>query len=281
VQNVAAGSGVSRPSVWCWQQRFVEDGVAGLLRDKTHKLGKTPLPPAVIAKILALLCGQPPRAATHGTGRMVAKAADFGLSAVQRIGAAHRLQPHRVRTFGKSNDPAFATKEEDNAGLPMNPRAQAAVVSIDETSPIQAPDRIQPRLPPKPGRCGTMNRDCKRHGTTTLFATLNILDRTVVGRCMSGHTLQEFIKFLAALERAVPAGEIIHAIADDYATCKHPKVRAWFADLARRVFHFTPTSAFRINAVDGFFPVNTELRIRRGMFTFVADLQDAISSYIH
>ena len=281
VLDVATRSGASRPSVWRWQQRFAEEGVAGLLRDKTRKPGRAPLPPATIARVLALPCGKPPKEATHWTGRMVAKAVGISLSAVQRIWEAHRLQPHRIRTFKKSNDPAFAAKVEDIVGLYMNPPAHAVVVSIDEKSQIQALDRTQPGLPIKPGKCGTMTHDYKRHGTTTLFAALNILDGTVVGRCMPRHTHQEFIKFLAAVERAVPAGKIIHAIADNYATHKHPKVREWLADHPRWVFHFTPTSASWINAVEGFFSVITRRRIRRGVFTSVAHLQGAIRSYIH
>jgi hypothetical protein len=153
----------------------------------------------------------PPKAATHWTGRMVAEAFGASLSAVQRIWRAHRLQPHRLRTSKKSTDPAFAAKVEDIVGLYMNPPAHAVVVSIDEKSQIQAPDRTQPGLPIKPGRCGTMTHDYKRHGTTTLFAALNVLDGTVVGRCMPRHTHQEFIKLLSAVERAVPAGKIIHS----------------------------------------------------------------------
>ena len=239
VLEVATRSGVSRPSVWRWQRRFAEEGVPGLLRDQTRKPGRTPLPPAAIAKILALPCGKTPKAATHWTGRMVAKAVGVSLSAVQRIWQAHRLQPHRIRTFKKSNDPAFAAKVEDIVGLYMNPPAHAVVVSIDEKSQIQALDRTQPGLPLKPGRCGTMTHDYKRHGTTTLFAALNILDGTVIGRCMPSHTHQQFIKFLNAVERAVPTGKVIHAIADNYATHKHPKVREWLADHPRWTFHFT------------------------------------------
>ena len=203
------------------------------------------------------------------------------LRAVQRIWEANRLQPHRLRTFKKSNDPAFAEKVEDVVGLYMNPPAHAVVVSIDEKSQIQALDRTQPGLPLKPGKCGTMTHDYKRNGTTTLFAALNILDGTVVGRCMPSHTHKEFIRFLNAVERAVRPGKIIHAIADNYATHKHPKVKQWLADHPRWVFHFTPTSASWLNAVEGFFSIITRRRIRRGVFKSVADLQDAIRRYIH
>jgi transposase len=168
----------------------------------------------------------------------------------------------------------------------MNPPCHAVVVSIDEKSQIQALDRTQPGLPLKPGKCGTMTHDYKRNGTTTLFAALSILDGTVIGRCMQRHRHQEFIKFLNAVERAVPAGKIIHAIADNYAH-KHPSVLAWLADHPRWVFQLadaalwvTPTSASWLNAVEGFFSIITRRRIRRGTFKSVAGLQDAIKRYI-
>jgi transposase len=199
---------------------------------------------------------------------------------VQRIWLAHRLQPHRIRTFKQSNDPAFAAKVEDIVGLYMNPPIHAVVVSIDEKSQIQALDRTQPGLPLKPGKCGTITHDYKRNGTTTLFAALNVLDRTVVGRCMPRHTHQEFIKFLNAVERAVPPGKLVHAIADNYATHKRPKVIEWLAEHPCWIFHFTPTSASWLNAVEGFFSIITRRRMRRGVFTSVADLQDAIRRFI-
>jgi transposase len=280
VLEVSRRSGLSRPNVWRWQKRFAEEGVDGLLRDKTRKPGKPPLSAETVAKILALPCTEAPGEVTHWTTRMVAKLVGVSQSAVNRLWLAHRLQPHRIRTFKKSNDPAFAAKVEDIVGLYMNPPAHAVVVSVDEKTQIQALDRTQPGLPLKPGKCGTMTHDYKRNRTTTLFAALNILDGTVLGRCMQTHTHKEYIKFLNAIERAVPAGKIIHAIADNYATHKHPKVNKWLADHPRWTFHFTPTSASWINAVEGFFSIITRRRIRRGVFTSVADLQDAIRRYI-
>ena len=159
VLAVARQTEASRPAVWRWQQRFAEQGVDGLLRDKTRKPGKKPLSAATVAKILALPCGEPPRRATHWTGRMVAQVAGVSLRAVQRIWEANHLQPHRVRTFKTSNDPAFAEKVEDVVGLYMNPPVHAVVISIDEKSQIQALDRTQPGLPMKPGKCGTMTHD--------------------------------------------------------------------------------------------------------------------------
>ncbi|ADP69993.1 Integrase catalytic region [Rhodomicrobium vannielii ATCC 17100] len=280
VFDVARSSGVSRPAVWRWQRRYAEKGVDGLLRDQTRKPGKPPLSAKSVAKVLALPCSEPPGNATHWTGRAVAKAAGVSLRTVQRIWGAHRLQPHRLRTFKKSNDPAFAEKVEDVVGLSMSPPCHAVVLSIDEKSQIQALDRTQPGLPLKPGKCATMTHDYKRNGTTTLFAALNVLDGTVLGRCMKRHRHQEFIKFLNAVERKVPAGKIIHVILDNYGTHKHPKVDAWLADHPRWVFHFTPTSASWLNAVENFFSAITRRRIRRGVFKSVADLEDAIKRYI-
>jgi transposase len=280
VLRVARQAGVSRPAVWRWQQRYGEEGIDGLLRDKTRKPGRAPLPTSTVAEVLALTCSEPPGEATHWTGRAMAKAVGISLRAVQRLWDAHRLQPHRLRTFKRSNDPRFAEKVEDVVGLYMDPPAHAVVLSIDEKSQIQALDRTQPGLPLKPGKCATMTHDYKRNGTTTLFAALDILDGTVVGRCMPKHTHKEFIKFLNAVERAVPTGKVIHAIADNYATHKHPKVIEWLAQHPRWTFHFTPTSASWLNAVEGFFSALTRRKIRRGVFRSVAELQEAIERYI-
>lgn len=280
VLTVASQVGVSRPSVWRWQQRFAEAGVDGLLRDKTRKPGKTPLLAETVAKVLALPCAEAPGEATHWTGRAVARAAGVSLRAVQRIWQAHRLQPHRIRTFKKSDDPAFAEKVEDVVGLYIDPPRHAVVLSIDEKSQIQALDRTQPGLPLKPGKCGTMTHDYKRNGTTTLFAALNVLEGKVIGRCLPHHRHQDFIKFLNAVERQVPPGKVIHAILDNYATHKHPKVTAWLANHPRWVFHFTPTSASWLNAVEGFFSILTRRRLKRGVFKSVADLEAAIARSI-
>ena len=146
---------------------------------------------------------------------------------MQRIWRAHGLQPHRVRTFKLSNDPRFADKLRDIVGLYVDPPAHAIVLSVDEKSQIQALDRTQPGLPMKKGRLATMTHDYKRNGTTTLFAALNVLDGSVIGQCMQRHRHQEFIRFLNRIERDVPAGKLIHVVLDNYATHKHPKVRAW------------------------------------------------------
>ena len=229
VLDVARRVGVSRPAVWRWQRRYAEEGIEGLLRDKTRPPGTPPLPTATVAQVLALACSEPPGETTHWTGRAVAEVVGISLRSVQRIWQGHRLQPHRIRTFKRSNDPAFAEKVEDIVGLYMDPPSHAVVLSIDEKSQIQALDRTQPGLPMKPGKCGTMTHDYKRNGTTTLFAALSVLDGAVIGRNMQRHRHQEFIRFLGAIERQVPAGKVIHVILDNYAAHKHPKVRAWLA----------------------------------------------------
>jgi transposase len=280
VAEVARRAGVGRPAVWRWQRRFAEAGVDGMLRDATRKPGKAPLADAAVQRVVALTCAEPPGETTHWTGRMMAKAVWISLRSVQRIWAAHKLQPHRVRTFKRSRDPAFLAKLEAIVGLYVAPPRHAVVLSVDEKPHLQALDRTQPGLPLKPGRCATMTHDYERHGTTTLFAALNILDGTVLGRCMQRHRHQEFIRFLNAVEAAVPAGKLVHAILDNYGTHKHPKVRAWLARHPRWVFHFTPTSGSWLNAVETFFSALTRRRIRRGSFHSIVDLQAAIHRYI-
>jgi transposase len=280
VQEVARRAGVSRPAVWRWQRRFAEEGVDGLLRDRARVPGKAPLPRETVERVLALTCSEPPGEATHWTGRAMAAAIGIGFSSVRRIWQAHRLQPHRIRTFKRSNDPAFAAKLRDIVGLYMDPPAHAIVLSMDEKSQIQALDRTQPGLPLKPGKCGTMTHDYKRHGTTTLFAALNVLDGTVIGRCMQRHRHQEFLRFLNAIEREVPAGKIVHVVLDNVATHKTPEVMRWLTRHPRWVFHFTPTSSSWLNAVETFFSALTRRRLRRGVFRSIVDLQAAINRYL-
>jgi transposase len=272
--------GKAKPVVWRWQERFMREGVAGLTRDKTRKPGKPALPAATVQRVVELALGTPPQQATHWTGRMLAKAAGVSLRSVQRILAAHQLAPHRIRTFKLSNDPKFAEKLKDIVGLYVDPPEHAVVLSVDEKSQIQALDRTQPGLPMKPGRAGTMTHDYKRHGTTTLFAALNVLDGTVIGHNMQRHRHQEFIRFLNAVQARVPKRKAIHAIVDNYATHKHPKVQAWLARHPHWTFHFTPTSASWLNAVESFFAKLTKRRLKRGVFVSVVDLQAAINRFV-
>src|SRR5712664_1964496 len=273
-------SGKSKPVVWRWQARFMAEGVEGLTRDKTRKPGKQPLSTDTVQRVVDLARGPPPGESTHWTGRMLAKAAGVSLRSVQRILEAHQLAPHRIRTFKLSNDPKFAAKLRDVVGLYVDPPAHAVVLSVDEKSQIQALDRTQPGLPMKPGRAGTMTHDYKRNGTTTLFAALNVLDGTIIGRNMKRHRHQEFIRFLNEVDAHVPKRKAVHAIVDNYATHRHPKVRKWLAQHPRWTFHFTPTSASWLNAVEGFFAKLTNRRLKRGVFRSVAELQAAIERFI-
>jgi transposase len=272
--------GLSKPVVWRWQERFMCEGVEGLLRDKTRKPGKAPLPPEKVGEIVDLTLGAPPGEATNWTLRSMAKTAGVGATSVFRIWKAHALTPHRIEVFKLSNDPDFAEKFLDIVGLYVDPPAHAIVISIDEKSQIQALDRSQPGLPMKKGRRATMTHDYKRHGTTTLFAALDVLEGTVIGRNMQRHRHQEFIRFLNEVEGAVPAGKVVHAVLDNYAAHKHPKVKAWLKRHPRWTFHFTPTSASWLNAVETFFAALTKRRLKRGVFHSVADLQAAINRYV-
>ncbi len=229
---------------------------------------------------MALTIEPPPGETTHWTAPAMAKAVGISISSVQRIWRAHGLQPHRLRQFKLSNDPNFAAKLRDVVGLYVDPPAHAVVLSVDEKSQIQALDRTQPGLPLKRGRCGTMTHDYKRNGTTTLFAALDVAAGRVIGRCMQRHRHQEFIRFLNAIEREVPAGKLIHAILDNYAAHKHPKVIEWLGRHPRFTFHFTPTSASWLNAVEGFFAKLTKQRLKRGVFHSLVSLQAAINRYV-
>jgi len=273
-------TGKAKTCVWRWQERFMREGVEGLLRDKTRPSRIAPLDASVAERVVALTLADPPGETTHWTGAMMAKAAGISVSSVQRIWRGHGLRPHRVRQFKLSNDPHFVAKLRDVVGLYVDPPAHAIVLSLDEKSQIQALDRTQPGLPMKKGRAGTMTHDYKRHGTTTLFAALNVLDGTVIGRNMQRHRHQEFIRFLNAIEAEVPAGKMIHAILDNYATHKHLKVRRWLARHPRWTFHFTPTSASWLNAVEGLFAILTRRRLKRGVFRSVVDLQAAINRFL-
>jgi transposase len=272
--------GKDKTAVWRWQERFMPEGVAGLTRDKTRPSRVPPLPAETVDRVIALTNQAPPHEATHWSAPAMAKAVGISPSSVRRIWAGQGLQPHRVRTFKISNDPKFADKLKDVVGLYVDPPAHAVVLSIDEKSQIQALDRTQPGLPMKKGRCATMTHDYKRNGTTTLFAALDILEGKVIGRCMQRHRHQEFIRFLNAVEREVPADKAVHVVLDNYATHKHPKVTAWLQRHRRFTFHFTPTSCSWANAVEGLFAKLTRHRLKRGLFTSIVELQAAINRFI-
>jgi len=272
--------GKSKPCVWRWQERYVEEGVDGLLRDKTRPPGKKPLSAAVKRKVLSKTAGEKPPNATHWSVRSMAKEAGISHTSVQRIWAEAGLKPHLVRRFKISNDPQFEEKVTDVVGLYLNPPDRALVLCIDEKSQIQALDRTQPGLPLKKGRAATMTHDYKRNGTTTLFAALDVKTGLVIGECHPRHRAKEFIRFLNRIDRCVRRHLDIHLVLDNYGTHKTPTVKRWLARHRRFHLHFTPTSASWLNLIERFFAEITQKRIRRGTFTSVAELKDAILDYL-
>lgn len=279
--EIMRATGKAKTVIWRWQERFRAEGTAGLWRDKTRPSRLPPLSAAIAERVVAMTLAGPPPGASHWTGSAMAKMAGISVSSAQRIWRAHGLRPHLVRQFKLSNDPHFAAKLKDIVGLYVNPPDHAVVLSVDEKSQIQALDRTQPGLPMKKGRAATMTHDYKRHGVTTLFAALDVLEGKVIGQCMKRHRHEEFIRFLNVIDARIPRSKTVHVIVDNYATHTHPKVMDWLDRHPRFVFHFTPTSASWLNAVEGFFAKLTKNRLKRGVFRSVQELKDAIHAFLH
>ena len=272
--------GKCKRSVDRWQERYITAGLGGLKRDATRRGRKPPLAASTIERVVHMTLHEKPTAATHWSSRMLGRAAGISYASVQRIWAAHGLKPHLTKTFKLSNDKQFVDKVVDVVGLYLAPPDNALVLSVDEKSQIQALDRTQPGLPMKKGRAGTMTHDYKRHGTTTLFAALDVATGKVIGQCMKRHRHQEWLKFLRTVDRGTPKALDLHLIADNYATHKHPVVKAWLAKHPRFHMHFTPTSGSWLNQVERFFGLITAKQIRRGVFKSVAELESAIQDYL-
>jgi transposase len=279
-QQIAKELHISRPTVQLWRERFLALRLAGLQKDAPRP-GRLPRISAqkVRSVVEATLQGQPPQA-THWSTRLMAKAQGISEASVRRIWKGHNLKPHRSKSFKLSRDPHFVEKLRDVVGLYLNPPDKALVLCVDEKSQIQALERTQPGLPLKPGRCGTFTHDYKRHGTTTLFAALNVLEGKVIGHCMPRHRHQEFIRFLKTIDAQTPDGLTLHLIVDNYGTHKHPKAQAWLRRHPRFHLHFTPTSSSWLNLVECWFAQLTQKRIRRGSFHNLPALLKAISDYI-
>jgi len=270
----------SRPTVILWRNRFLQGGPAALINDAPGRGRPTGIKATKVKKIIEATLQTTPKAATHWSVRTMAKAQGVSPATVQRIWDANGLQPHRSRTFKLSRDQHFVEKLTDVVGLYLNPPEKALVLCVDEKSQIQALQRTQPGLPMKKGRCGTMTHDYKRHGTTTLFAALNVLDGTVIGECLPRHRHQEYLKFLRKLDRETPSGLDLHLIVDNYSTHKHDDVTAWLAKHKRFHIHYTPTSSSWLNLVERWFRELTTKRLRRGNFTGVDQLIAAIKEYL-
>ena len=280
VTEIIRATGKTKRTAYRWRDRYLARGAAGLERDATRPGRKPPLDAATIERVVNMTLNEKPRGATHWSLRKMAKAVGLSHSSVQRIWAAHELKSHLTRSFKLSNDPKFCEKVQDIVGLYLDPPDKALVLSVDEKSQIQTLDRTQPGLPLKKGRAGTMTHDYTRHGTTTLFAALDVASGKVIGECMNRHRHQEFLRFLRTIDRNTPKSLDLHLVVDNYATHKHPKVKAWLNRHSRFHLHFTPTSASWINLVERFFGLITGDAIRRGVFHSVADLTTAIEAYL-
>jgi transposase len=273
---------VARPTVTLWLDRYEHAGLDALLTDRPRSGRPKRISPADEQAIVErTLHARPPAdVATHWSSRLMAEATGLHHATIARIWRAHGLQPHRVRPFKLSRDPEFVAKLRDVVGLYLDPPKRAVVFSFDEKSQIPALDRTQPGLPLKRGRAGTMTHDYKRHGTTTLFAALNVASGRILRDCMPRHRHQEFLRFIRRVERSVPRGLSVHFILDNYQTHKHPKVERWLARHPRVHFHFVPTSASWLNLVERFFAELTERQLRRLAVTSVPELEAAILAYI-
>lgn len=271
---------VSNPTLTRWRCRYQAEGIEALKKGRTRAPGVARLPQEKIQEVLTLTMTGKPTHATHWSSRSMAKQLGISKTSVHRIWHAHKLKPHQVKGFKVSKDPLFAEKLRDVIGLYLNPPEKAVVFSVDEKSQIQALDRTQPGLPLKKGRCGTRTHDYKRHGTTTLFAALNVHEGTVIGECLPKHRHDEFLQFLKRLDRQTNKNLSVHVIVDNYATHKHPNVKQWLTTHPRVHMHFTPTSASWVNLVERFFRDITEEQIRRGVFRSVAELKKAIMRYL-
>jgi transposase len=272
--------GVSAATVQAWRARFAEDGVAKLGKVRAGRGRKPAIPQAKIDEIVDLTRNCTPEGETHWSCRSMAKKAGVSKDTVQRVWAARGLKPHLVTTFKLSNDPKFEEKLIDVVGLYLDPPDNAIVLCMDEKSSVQALDRTQPSLPMVKGRAQTMTHDYKRHGTTTLFAALDVLTGKVIGSCLPKHRHQEFLKFLRTVDREVPKGLDIHMILDNYATHKHPDVKAWLDKHPRFDLHFTPTTSSWLNLVERWFRELTDKALRRGVFHSVPDLIAKIQDYL-
>jgi transposase len=279
-REIGRSLGMTEQKAARWRGRFIDQGRAGIEQDAPGRGRKPTYPPEMVALVVRRTTRQKPKAATHWSRRVMARATDLSPSTIGRIRRQHGLEPHLSRTFKVSNDPHFAEKLENIVGLYLNAPEHALVFCCDEKSQVQALDRTQPGLPMKKGRASTFTHDYVRHGTTTLFAALNVADGTVIGQCQARHRHIEWLKFLRLLDAQTAADRDLHLILDNYATHKHPKVKAWLEKHPRFHLHFTPTSASWLNMVERFFRDLSSKRLRRGVFRSLPELIEAITAYL-
>jgi transposase len=272
--------GITRQKAARWRGRFAALRMAGITADRPGRGRKALITAAQRMAVVEKTTQQTPPGHTHWSMRTMARATGLSATTIGEIWRSHGLKPHLARTFKVFNDPRFVEKLEDIVGLYLNAPEHALVLSCDEKSQVEALDRTQPGLPLKKGRAATYTHDYKRHGTTTLFAALSVADGTVISTCQNRHRHQEWLKFLKLIDTSTPAEKDLHLIVDNYATHKHPKVKAWLAKHPRFHIHFTPTSASWLNMVERLFRDITVRSLRRGVFHSVTELISAIETYI-
>ena len=267
-----------------WRNRFAANRHQGIEKDLprgANQGGKNSAEQAILrSKIIEVTTKEKPQDATQWSTRSLAKVMGINHSFVNRVWREVGLKPHLISHFKVSNDPDFEEKLHDVVGLYLAPAKNAVVFCVDEKSSIQALDRTQPGLPMKPGRCGTMTHDYKRHGPSTLFAALNTLTGEVIGECNKRHRHQEFLSFIKKVEKQTQEDLDLHLIVDNYSTHKHKKVKAWLKRNKRVHLHFIPTSSSWLNLVERFFGLLTEKQLRRGVFTSVKELETTIMRFI-
>jgi len=277
--DIAQQLGLSKPTVGKWRQRFIEQGLMGLY-DELRPGAPRSIDDERIAELIRTTLKSKPKDGTHWTCRSIAEETKLSKSTVQRLWKAFSLQPHRQKHFKLSTDPFFVEKVRDIVGLYLNPPDKAMVLCVDEKSQIQALDRTQPMLPLNLGYVEGVTHDYVRHGTTTLFAALDIASGQVITQCKRRHRHQEFLQFLNHIEQNVPEAVDIHLVVDNYATHKHPKVKRWLAVRPRYHVHYTPTYASWLNQVEIWFNIITQQAIRRGSFRSVKDLVANIERFV-
>ena len=282
--EIAEHMSISSHMAGRWRNRFAEHGLPGieknLPRGNNHGGKNTRAQARLRQKIIAKTTTEKPPNATHWSTRTLAEILGTSHNFVAKVWRECGFKPHLISQFKISNDPCFSEKLEDVVGLYLNPPDNAVVFCVDEKSSIQALDRTQPGLPLKKGRAETMTHDYKRHGTSTLFAALDVLTGEVIGECKQRHRHQEFLGFLKTVNRQTPKGKELHVIVDNYATHKHEKVKNWLKRNKHITLHFIPTSSSWLNLVERFFGLITEKQIRRGVFSSVSDLEKKIMQFI-
>lgn len=274
--------GVESDTVRRWRYRFTTEGIAGVGKIAKGRGRKPSLPTGAVEEVLRLTHKElPADGSTHWSTRTMAARVGIGKDSVAKIWADHHLKPWKVDTFKVSNDPRFEEKLVDVVGLYLNPPARAVVFSFDEKTQCQALDRTQPSLPMKSGRAGTMTHDYKRHGTIDLFAAMNVATGEVLTELRKGHTGADVLRFFKQIDASVPRGLAVHVVLDNLSAHTTPEIAKWLSHKDRRRWHMhpTPTSSSWLNLIERWFKELTDKRLRRGVFTSVADLTAAITTW--